>query len=136
MFLLNVACLTCMQNVATKKCGKLITHFFIQKVLLKSTNTTLLSLFLGLIFKVKCTLYLHYVYMNKNGGNNYEINIRQSFQPLITVLIHKYYKYTCTHTHTHIMGYIIHMCYYINTYIILYKYTMSNVIWCTLLHYM
>jgi hypothetical protein len=72
MFLLNVACLTCMQNVATKKCGILITHFFIQKVILKWTNTTLLSLFLGLIFKVKYILYLHYVYMNKNEGKNYE----------------------------------------------------------------
>jgi hypothetical protein len=84
--------------------------FFYSKSSNKMNNTTLLSLFLGLIFKVKFTLYLHYVYVSKNEGKNYETKKRQNFQPLIIILIHKYCKYTCTYTHTYNVIYCVCVC--------------------------
>jgi hypothetical protein len=53
--LLDVACLTSMQHVATRKCGKMITHcFWFKKLSLdEKIYKTLLSLFSALILKVK-----------------------------------------------------------------------------------
>jgi hypothetical protein len=55
--LLNVVCLTSMQNVVTRKRGKMITYFFGSKFYLwMGIFKTLLSLFLALILKAKLTI--------------------------------------------------------------------------------